>query len=67
MEISAAGSKASSSSRAGATDRQFFAFWVAYSVLVGSGYVMLWKASRIGAVIPSGRHSLQRLSAVLWC
>ena len=42
-EILVAGPKAPSSSRLGAIDWQFYAFWVAYLLLVGCGYAMLWK------------------------
>jgi len=43
MWISAGELKARSASH-WATDWQFFAFWIVYSVLVGSAYALLWKA-----------------------
>jgi hypothetical protein len=49
MWISAGESKARSASH-WATDWQFFAFWIVYSVLVGSAYALLWKA--LVALIP---------------
>jgi len=42
MWISAGELKARSASH-WATDWQFFAFWIVYSVLVGSAYALLWK------------------------
>ena len=49
MWLSAAEPKSPPTSR-WAKDWQFFAFWIAYSVLVGCAYALLWKA--LVALIP---------------
>jgi hypothetical protein len=44
MDTMAARFNAPSSSPSANTDWQFLFFWVAYAVVVGSGFVVLWSA-----------------------